>query len=56
MGSKFNISINDAFESVKLAMNEAIDGSMVFGLGNGIRRLNVLSLLEERFMLNQEKC
>ncbi len=56
MGSKFNVGINDAFERVQLAVNETIDGFMVIGPGSGITQLNVLSLLEERFMLNQEKC
>jgi ribose 5-phosphate isomerase len=55
LGSKFNIGINDALERVKLAMNEAVDRSMVVGLGSGITQLNVFSLLEEKFMLNQEK-
>jgi hypothetical protein len=43
LGSKFNTRTYDTFESVKLAMNEAIDRFMAIGLGNGITQLDVLS-------------
>jgi hypothetical protein len=53
LGLKFNICIDDAFEKVKLVANEAINISMVVGLGRCITQLEVLSLSKERFMLNK---
>jgi hypothetical protein len=41
---------------MKLVVNEAINKSMVVGLGRGITQLNFLSFLEEKLMLNQKKC
>ncbi len=56
LGLKFNICIDNVFEKIKLASNEAIDISMVVGLGRWITQLNVLSLSKKRFMLNMKKC
>jgi len=56
-GPKFNICIEDAFERVKLVANKIIKRRYVAtSLGIGITQLNVLSLLEERVMLNYKKC
>lgn len=41
---------------MKLVANEAINRSMVVGLGGGITQSYVFFLLEERFMLSQKKC
>ncbi len=56
LGPKFNIHINDTFEIVKLVVNETINRSMAASLGGGIAQSYVFFLLEERLMLNQEKC
>jgi hypothetical protein len=55
-GPKFNIHIEDAFEKVKLVANKTIKRSVATCLGIGITLLNDLPLLEERVMLNYEKC
>jgi hypothetical protein len=41
---------------MKLVANEAINRSVVVGLGRSITQLDVFSLSEEKFMLSQKKC
>jgi hypothetical protein len=41
---------------MKLVANEAINRFVVVNLGRGITQLNVFTLSEEKFMLNQNKC
>jgi hypothetical protein len=55
-GPKFNIHTNDTFEIVRLAANETINRSVAVTFGGSITQSYVLSLLEERLVLSQEKC
>jgi hypothetical protein len=52
LSPKFNICTNDDFERVKLVANEALKRCVAIGLGRGITQLGLLSLWEERLMLN----